>query len=76
MQVSPELILTNLLQLLAIPACVGRGVAMPFAPTVWVTLVVVVVDVGGTVVERITLTTAVGINEPPGGLYYGHEHGR
>jgi hypothetical protein len=27
------------------PACVGRGVAMPFAPTVWVIFVAVVVDV-------------------------------
>jgi hypothetical protein len=27
------------------PACVGRGVAMPFAPTVWVIFVAVIVDV-------------------------------
>jgi hypothetical protein len=66
--------LTNLLQLVAMPVCIGRGVAMPFAPTVWVMLDVVVLDVdevtdvGGIVVVRVTFTTAVGINEPPGGL--------
>jgi hypothetical protein len=55
-QVSPGLTFTNLLQLLTMPRCVGRGVAMPFGPTVWVApavvvVVVAVVVIGGGVVD-------------------------
>jgi hypothetical protein len=46
-QVSPGLTLTNLLQLLTMPRWIGRGVVMPFGPTVWVGSVVVVVVVMG-----------------------------
>lgn len=59
-QLSPGLTLTNLLQLLTIPRCIGRGVAMPFGPTVWVAPVVAVVAVmGGGVVNEVVVEVEV-----------------